>query len=222
VKAGISTKDLDARAATYIKAEGGTPAFLGYRPNGASRPYPAVSCISVNAVVVHGLPSRYILQEGDIVSVDLGLVYEGYYADAAFTVPVGKVAPRVQELIATAEEALEAGIWAARGGNTIGDIGATIQEVVKRHKCGIVETLTGHGIGTHLHEAPWVPNTGRPHAGEKLIPGMTIAIEPMISLGKGTVNQMEDDSFVTRDGSLAAHAEHTVLITEGDAEVLTR
>jgi methionyl aminopeptidase len=93
---------------------------------------------------------------------------------------------------------------------------------VERHKCGIVETLTGHGIGTHLHEAPWVPNTGRPHAGEKLIPGMTIAIEPMISLGKGTVNQMEDDSFVTRDGSLAAHAEHTVLITEGDAEVLTR
>jgi methionyl aminopeptidase len=222
VKAGITTQSLDDMAHALIKAEGGTPAFLGYKPNGASKPYPAVSCISINSTVVHGVPGPYVIQDGDIVKVDLGLVYKGWYSDSAVTVAVGDIPADVKKMIATTEEALRAGINAARVGNTLGDIGYAIETVVTRAGFYVVDSLTGHGVGRKLHEEPWVYNSGERGKGEKLVEGMVIAIEPMVAMGGSEVDSPSDDSFVTSDGSLAAHFEHTIAILAGGPEVLTK
>lgn len=222
VSVGISTYELDKYAYDLIKEEGGTPAFLNYKPEGAPKAYPASICISVNNEIVHGIPSKTkILKEGDIVSLDLGLKYKGLFTDHAVTVPVGKISKKDKELVEATKKALEIGIWAARGGSTVGDIGYAIESFVNR-KYGIVRELAGHGVGVKIHEDPYVPNYGKAGKGQKLIPGMIIAIEPMLNIGKDNiVNASDNWTIKTADGSRSAHFEHTILITEGDAEILT-
>ena len=221
VKKGIKTAELDEAAFEFIKQEGCAPAFLGYTPGGAAKPYPATLCVSVNECVVHGLPSKYKVKDGDIVKLDLGLVFEGLYLDSAVSVGVGNMAPQAASLIATTEEALRRGIAKAAVGNTLGDIGWAIQECVKSAGFSVADLLTGHGIGRHLHEDPYVYNKGERGQGMSLVEGMVIAIEPMVAAGNGKVKQLSDDSFVTADGSLSAHFEHTVAITAGGPRVLT-
>ncbi len=221
VAPGVTTEQIDARALELIREKGDEPSFLGYAPAGARKPYPATLCASVNDGIVHGLPSSRPLAEGDIVTLDLGLIHRGWHADSARTIPVGTVPDRVLELIEATREALAAGIEAARPGATLGDVGHAITRVAKKHRVGVVEGLGGHGIGRKLHEAPYVPNSGKPGKGAKLAAGMTIAIEPMFSLGSKLIQQLDDDSFATFDGSLSAHSEHTVAITEAGPVVLT-
>lgn len=221
-KIGMATLEIDELAEKLIKKNGGTPAFLGYRPYGAASPYPFTTCISINSTVVHGLPSEYILQDGDLLKIDLGLIHEKYYADMAITLPIGEVTPEAKRLIAVTEEALYLGIKAAQAGNHLGDIGFAIHSRVKSAGFSIVDALTGHGIGTKLHEDPYVYNFGKPGEGERLIPGMVLALEPMTAVGKRAVTQLDDDSFVTADDSLSAHFEHTIVITEAGPEILTK
>lgn len=221
VKPGITTNDIDARALELIRAGGDEPSFLGYAPAGAAKPYPATLCASVNESVVHGLPSKRVLKEGDILTLDLGLIHKGWHADSARTIPVGKVAERTQELIDATHEALLAGIEAAQPGMHLGDISNAITHVAKKHKLTVVEGLGGHGIGRSLHEDPYVSNSGKPGKGTRLTPGLVIAIEPMFALGSRLIQQMPDDSFATFDGSLAAHSEHSVAITEAGPVILT-
>lgn len=221
VRAGVTPKELDDMAYELIRAEGGAPAFLGYRPNGAQRPYPASVCISLNDAVVHGVPGAKPIQNGDVVKIDLGFVYKRWYSDAAVTVAVGEAPANVRRLISVTEEALRRAISAARAGNTLGDIGYAVQTHVETNGFSVIKSLTGHGIGKKLHEDPLVCNAGDPGAGEKLMAGMVLALEPMVAMGKGEVRQRADDSFATCDGSLAAHFEHTVAITEKGPEVLT-
>jgi methionyl aminopeptidase len=222
IKPGISTFTLDKFAYNLIKEKGGTSAFLNYKPEGAKTAYPASLCVSVNSEVVHGIPSKNkILKEGDIVSLDLGLKHKGLFTDHAITVPVGKISKRDRELLNDTKEALAVGVWSAKGGNTVGDIGHAIESFVNR-KYGIVRELAGHGVGVKIHEDPYVPNYGKAHTGQKLIPGMIIAIEPMLNIGKADIISMPDGYTIkTADGSRSAHFEHTILITEGDAEILT-
>ena len=222
VKPGISTYDLDRFARGLIEKGGDIPAFLNYKPEGISNPYPASLCVSVNNEIVHGIPSKNkILKEGDVVSLDLGLKHKGLFTDHAVTVPVGEISKRDQELLDTTKKSLELGIWAARGGNTVGDIGHAIESFVHK-KYGIVRELAGHGVGVKVHEDPYVPNYGKEHSGQKLIPGMIIAIEPMLNIGRDDIVVEADDwTIKTADGSHSAHFEHTILITEGDAEILT-
>jgi len=221
-KPGISTYDLDQYAFELIKKEGGFSAFLNYKPEGAPKAFPATICISVNNEIVHGIPSKTrILKEGDIVSLDLGIKYKGLFTDHAVTVPVGKISKKDKELLNATKKALEIGIWAARGGDTVGDIGYAIESFVNR-KYGIVRELSGHGVGVKIHEDPYIPNYGKKGKGQKLIPGMIIAIEPMLNIGKdGIVCASDDWTIKTADGTRSAHFEHTVLITEGNAEILT-
>lgn len=223
VKPGISTFELDKYAYDLIKEGGDIPAFLNYKPTGAPKAFPSTICISVNNEIVHGIPSKArILKEGDIVSLDLGLKHKGYFTDHAVTVPVGKISKRDQELLDKTSKALELGIWAARGGATIGDIGHAIESFVNR-KYGIVRELSGHGVGVKIHEDPYVPNYGKAGKGQKLIPGMIIAIEPMLNMGSDYIVVADDDwTIKTADGSRSAHFEHTILITEGDAEIITK
>lgn len=221
-KIGVTTKLLDELAERLIREAGCKPAFLGYAPGGAEKPFPATLCVSVNSTVVHGLPSDYVIQDGDLIGLDLGLVWKGFYSDMAVTVGVGSLTPEKRKLITVTEEALGLGIKAARAGNTLGSIGAAVQVCVEKAGFNVVRTLTGHGIGRSLHEDPYVFNFGRVGEGEKLVPGMVIAIEPMVTAGGYKVKQLKDDSFVTADGSLAAHFEHTVAITDRDPEILTR
>ncbi len=222
VKPEISTYDIDKYAFDLIKKEGATPAFLNYRPEGAETPFPATICISVNNEIVHGIPSKKrILKEGDIVSLDLGIKYKGFFTDHAVTVPVGKISKKDKDLLDATKKALEIGIWAARGGDTVGDIGHAIESFVNR-KYGIVRELSGHGVGVKIHEDPYIPNYGKKGKGQKLIPGMIIAIEPMLNIGKDNITVASDDwTIKTADGTRSAHFEHTILITEGDAEILT-
>jgi methionyl aminopeptidase len=222
VAPGISTYELDKYAYDLIKEKGGIPAFLNYRPDGAPKAFPASICISVNNEIVHGIPLKTrILKEGDIVSLDLGLKYKGLFTDHAVTVPVGKISKKDQDLLDKTKKALEIGIWAACGGATVGDIGYAIESFVNR-KYGIVRELSGHGVGVKIHEDPYVPNYGKKGKGQKLIPGMIIAIEPMLNIGKDNIVSANDDwTIKTSDGSRSAHFEHTILITEGDAEILT-
>ncbi|MFH1246276.1 MAG: type I methionyl aminopeptidase [Candidatus Liptonbacteria bacterium] len=222
IKPGVSGLALDKLAARFIEEEDSVPAFLGYQPSGAKRAYPAVSCVSVNSIVVHGIPDESKIKKGDLVKIDLGLAYQGWYADAAYTVPVGQVSPRAERLIKCTEEALEDAIQAAKPGNTFGDIGAAVQSKVAEYGFSVVKSLTGHGIGRDLHEEPWVYNIGTPGKGDPLRAGMVLAIEPMVAIGKGDVRQLGNDSFATKDGSLSAHFEHTVAITEHGPEVLTK
>ena len=221
-KAGITTDSLDMLAHDLITEAGCVPAFLNYKPEGADYPYPASLCISVNSEVVHGIPGERILADGDIVSLDLGLNYQGVFLDHAVTVAVGNIKPKDKELLSVTETALYAGIEAIVPGATVGDIGYAIEAVAKPHKFGIVRVLSGHGVGRAIHEDPYIPNYGKKGKGAKLVPGMVIAIEPMFTLGSEDVVLMKDGyTLKTADNSHAAHFEHTVLITETGAEILT-
>ena len=224
VKPGISTWELDKYAEKLIRERGDEPASLHYRPEGADTPYPASLCVSVNNEVVHGIPSKNkILQEGDIVSLDLVLKHKNLFTDMAITVPVGAVSTSSAKLMDATEKALYVGINAAQGGNRIGDIGNAIESFVRKYRYGIVEILAGHGVGKAIHEDPYVPNFGKAGAGAKLVPGMVIAIEPMLNSGtKNVVLDKDGWTFRTADGKKSAHFEHTVLITENEPEILTQ
>lgn len=224
VRPELSTLILEEEALRLIKAEGDKPAFLGYQPKGARRPFPAALCVSINDEIVHGIPNEAerIIEEGDIVSIDLGLVHRGLITDAAVTVAAGAVDDQSRKLIETAKEALARGIEVARVGNFTGDIGFAISSVVKPTGFSLAKDLSGHGVGYAVHEEPFVPNFGQPGKGEKLVPGMVIAIEPMVNAGSGNI-KMTDDGYTikTRDGSRSAHFEHTVAITEKGNIILT-
>lgn len=223
VKPGITTKELDELAYTLITEAGHKPAFLHYKPEGAAKPYPASLITSVNSEVVHGIPGNKVLKDGDIISLDLGLNYEGVFLDHAITVPVGEIGPKDKELLSITKSSLDEGIAAIKPGATIGDIGHAIESYVRPHKLGIVQGLSGHGVGRAIHEDPYVPNYGKPGKGAQLQPGMVIAIEPMVSRGSEDIVEMADGyTLKTADNSRAAHFEHTVLIKEdGYPEVLT-
>ncbi len=218
IKAGMSTKDLSQLAKEELRSLGGQPSFLGYFG------YPDVLCVSVNDEVVHGIPRvSHIIQDGDIVSMDFGVTYKGMITDAATTVIVGEADARAQQLVAITEKSLTAGIAAVHGGVAVGDIAAAVQAVLEKGKFGIVRDLVGHGVGHQLHEDPNIPNYGRAGTGDRLSTGMTIAIEPMATLGGHKVTTDRDGWTIrTADGSMAAHFEHTILITEDGAEVLTK
>ena len=226
VAPGVSTKDLDRYAEKLIREMGDTPAFLNYKPEGAETPFPASLCVSVNDEVVHGIPTEdKILKEGDIVSIDLGLKHKGMYTDMALTMPVGRVSDGTLDLLKTTEKALQIGISAVVGGGRVGDIGHAVESYVnsRPRKYGIVEVLAGHGVGRAIHEDPYVPNFGKAGTGAKLTPGMVIAIEPMLCSGTNKVKIDADGyTFRTADGKVSAHFEHTILITEGEPEILTK
>ena len=217
IRPGISTLDIDRFGEKLIRNFGCTPNFLNY--NG----YPASICVSVNDEVVHGIPKKNrILQEGDIVSLDAGLIYKGYHSDAARTHAVGQISPEARQLIDVTRQSFFEGIKYAKAGNHLYDISAAIGNYAQRFGYGVVRDLVGHGIGTHLHEDPQIPNFAQKRRGVRLIPGMTLAIEPMINQGRADVEWLNDDwTVVTQDGSLSAHYENTVLITEGEPEILT-
>jgi methionyl aminopeptidase len=221
---GVSTEELDDLAEKLIRDGGDEPSFLGYRPEGAARPYPAALCISVNDEVVHGIPSASRkLKEGDIVSLDLGLTHKGLILDSALTAPVGKVSDEVRNLIVTTEAALGAGIAAAKVGGRTGDISHAIELAYKGSKFAIVKVLGGHGVGEHLHEEPFISNYGTAGTGSEIVPGMVLALEPIATLGKGSVILAPDGyTYRTKDGSLASHSEHTILIESDRTIVLTR
>ena len=216
VKPGVKTIELDKIAETFIKDNGGTPAFLNY--NG----FPYSLCISVNDQIVHGFPGTYELKEGDIVSVDCGVVLNNYISDSAYTFPVGEVAPEVGQLLQVTRECLRLAIEKAVVGNRVGDIGFAVQEHAEKHGYGVVKELVGHGVGLRLHEKPEVPNYGKRGTGIKLEEGMVLAIEPMINLGRAGVKFWKDGWTVsTIDGKPSAHYEHTVAVQKGQADVLT-
>lgn len=218
VRPGISTRDLDKIAEEFIRSHpGAVPSFKGLYN------FPASICTSINNEIVHGIPSRKrVLIEGDIVSVDVGVKLEGYHTDSATTVPVGDIGEESRRLLAVTRQALDAGVNAARNGNHLGDIGAAVQQVVETAGFSVVRDLVGHGIGTGFHEEPQVPNYGKAKRGLRLVPGLTIAIEPMVNVGKPGIRTMPDKwTVVTVDGSRSAHFEHTVAITENGPRVLT-
>jgi methionyl aminopeptidase len=217
VKAGMSTLEIDQDVEDFIRSQGARPAFKGYRG------FPATVCISINEEVVHGIPSaqRHV-KDGDIVGLDLGCIVDGYYADCAFTLAVGDVPSRVQELLDATRQSLEAGIAECRPGRRLSDVSHAIQSHVERHGFAVVRAFVGHGIGRALHEEPQVPNFGDPGRGPQLRPGMVLAIEPMVTMGSWEVKILDDGwTAVTKDGSLAAHFEHTIAVTESGPEVLT-
>lgn len=218
VKPGATTFDLEHAAEKKIAELGAKPAFKGYHG------FPAVLCTSINSEVVHGIPSpKRVLKEGDIVSVDCGAIVDGYYGDAAITVPVGqKIDPKTDRLLKVTEASLHAGIAAVKPGATLGDIGAAVQQVVEAEGFSVVRDFVGHGIGSSMHEDPQVPNFGEAGRGMKLRTGMVIAIEPMVNAGKPEVRVLKDGwTAVTDDGSMSAHFEHTVAVTDTGARILT-
>jgi methionyl aminopeptidase len=223
VAPGVLTSELDMFARELIEKAGDSAAFLGYKPEGHRVPYPAALCVSVNSEVVHGIPTKSkILKEGDIVSLDLGLKHGGLYTDHCVTVPVGKITKADEKLLRMTQEALMVGIAEARGGARVGDVGYAIEQFVKPYRYGIVRELAGHGVGRAIHEDPYVPNYGKKGTGEILRPGMVIAIEPMLNQGSAEVHIASDGyTFRTADGKKSAHFEHTILITDGKAEILT-
>jgi methionyl aminopeptidase len=213
---GITTGELDALADEFIRGRGGVPTFKGYRG------YPAATCLSPNAMVVHGIPGKTKLETGDILSVDVGVTLEGFVADSAWTYPVGAIAPETQTLLDTCKAALEAGIAEARLGNTVSDISRAVQTVTEAAGFSVIRSLVGHGVGRSMHEDPQVPNFVSSSKGPELQEGMTIAIEPMITAGGADVYIHDDDwSISTSDGSLAAHFEHTVAVTAEGPRILT-
>lgn len=217
VKAGMTTQEIDEDVESFILRQGARPAFKGYRG------FPATVCISVNDEVVHGIPSptRH-LQDGDIVGFDLGCIVGGYYADCAFTLALGDVSPAVGKLLAVTRESLDLAIAECRPGRRLSDVSHAVQRHVEAHGFGVVRAFVGHGIGRALHEEPQIPNFGEPGRGPQLRAGMVLAIEPMVTMGNWEVRVLEDGwTAVTQDGSLAAHFEHTVAITENGPEVLT-
>ena len=218
VRAGMSTLEIDEDVEAFIHRAGAATAFKGYRG------FPATACISINEEVVHGIPSpRRKICEGDIVGLDLGCIVEGYYADCALTLAVGEVAPRVRELLDVTRDSLARAIAACWPGRRLSDVSHAVQQHVEAHGFAVVRQFVGHGIGRDLHEDPQVPNFGEPGRGPQLKPGMVLAIEPMVTMGSWEVRVLEDRwTAVTVDGSLAAHFEHTVAVTEDGPEILTR
>jgi methionyl aminopeptidase len=216
IQPGRTTAELDAVAAEMTEKIGGKSAFLGYKG------FPGHICVSVNEEVVHGIPKQRRVQYGDIVSLDVGVILEGFVGDNATTIPVGAVEPRTQQLLRVTEQALYAGIKAARAGHRVGDISHAVQRTVESQGFSVVREFVGHGVGRKMHEEPQIPNYGRAGEGPKLKPGMTLAIEPMINAGASDVVMLSDGwTVVSADGAPSAHFEHTVLVTEGEAEILT-
>lgn len=218
LKEGLSTKKIEIFIENLISKMGGIPAFKGYRG------YPASACISINDQVVHGIPSdKVFIKEGDIVSIDVGVMYDGYYGDGAYTYGIGKITDNSKKLLKIVEESLYKGIEKARNGNRVGDISSAIQRHVETNGFSVVRAFVGHGIGRFLHEEPQIPNFGKEGTGSKLRKGMTIAIEPMVNAGTHEVTILSDGwTVVTKDGSLSAHFEHTVVITDNEPEILTK
>lgn len=225
VKPGTTTDELEEATCALIAERGCTPAFKNYRPGGASRAFPCALCVAPNDVVVHGIPTEmhYTLKEGDIIGLDVGLIKNGLVIDSGKTVPCGSIDKAAQKLLRVTQEALMRGIAQARVGNQIGDIGHAIESYVRKEGYGLVRDLCGHGVGHAVHEEPQVPNYGAPHMGMRLEAGMVLAIEPMVNEGKGAVDFLSDGYTVkTRDHSRSAHFEHNVVITEGEALILTK
>lgn len=218
IKEGLSTKEIEKYIEKIILKMGGIPAFKGYRG------YPASACVSINEQVVHGIPSEKVfIKEGDIVSIDVGVICEGFYGDAAYTYPVGKINGKAQKLLTVTKEALKRGIEKARSGARVGDISNAIQSYVEENNFSVVRAFVGHGIGRSLHEEPQIPNFGKEGTGPKLRTGMTIAIEPMVNAGTYDITILSDGwTAVTKDGDLSAHFEHTVAITDDEPEILTK
>lgn len=217
VRPGVTTAELDRIAEEFIRSEGGVPTFKGYRG------YPAALCISRNDMVVHGIPGRDALADGDVVAIDVGVTLGGFVADSAWSYAVGEISEEAQRLLEACEASLMAGIEQARVGNRIGDISHAVQTVVEEAGFAVVRSLVGHGVGRDMHEEPQIPNFGEPGRGPLLAEGMTLAIEPMITAGHPDVVLLEDRwSIVTEDGSLSAHFEHTVAVTEHGPRILTR
>jgi methionyl aminopeptidase len=213
---GVTTEALDDAAGAFIREHGGIPTSEGYKG------YPKAICISVNDVVVHGIPDGYVVRDGDLVTIDVGVTLDSAIADSAYTFAVGEIDDRSQRLLDTAQDALDAGIAQAVAGNRVGDISSAIQEVVEAAGFSVVRSLVGHGVGRYYHEDPHVPNFGQPGRGPRLSEGMTIAIEPMITAGGSEVLLMEDGWTIgTADGSMSAHFEHTVAVTKDGPRILT-
>lgn len=222
VAPGVTTAMLNETAESIIRGHNAIPSFLGYPP-GSAHPFPASICASVNEELVHGIPGPQVLQEGDIVSIDVGAILDGYHGDAAVTLPVGEIGPDAQKLLEVTEAALYEGIAAATVGNRSGDVSAAIQAYVEGQGYNVVREYTGHGIGRKMHEEPQVPNHGRRGQGVRLRKGMTIALEPMVLAGERFVRTLDDHwAVVSCDGKLNAHFEHTIAIADGEAEILTR
>jgi methionyl aminopeptidase len=216
LRAGVTTKELDEVAEEYICAQGGVPSFKGYHG------FPASICTSPNSMVVHGIPGSYRVEEGDLISVDVGVTLGGFVADSAYTFAVGQIDDETQHLLDVCQAALEAGIEQARAGNHVGDISAAVQRTTEEAGFAVVRSLVGHGIGRLMHEEPQIPNWGEPGRGPELAPGMTLAIEPMINAGSAEVVVADDRwSISTEDDSLSAHFEHTVAVTEAQPRILT-
>lgn len=225
VKPGVKTDELNDYAERLIDEAGCTASFLGYQPYDAKRPYPAALCVSINEEIVHGIPNEggRILFEGDIVTLDLGLTYNNLITDAAITVPVGRISKEAESLLRATKEALDRGITAMRLHGHIGDIGDAVMQVAIKNDLGVIEGLSGHGVGYDVHEEPFVPNKAKRGEGPELREGMVLAIEPMLSLGSREIKRLSDGyTFITRDKSLSAHFEHTVAVTKSGIEVLTK
>jgi methionyl aminopeptidase len=223
VTPGVSTAQLDLKAEEIIRKASAIPAFLNYQPAGAKYPFPAALCVSVNDEVVHGIPSQErVLQEGDIVSLDCGLSYNGYFVDAARTLFVGRGDEKGQRLLDGTREALSAAVSAALAGRHTGDIGAAVEAVAKQFSLAVVRDLGGHAVGRSVHEKPFIANFGAKGEGDKLVDGLVVALEPIFSEGRGTIDLAEDEwTYVTRDHSRAAHFEQTILVSKNGAEILT-
>ena len=216
VRPGVSTKEIDKAVHDFIVAQGAKPSFLGYHG------FPASTCISVNSTVVHGIPNNYVLKDGDIVTVDVGAYYKGFHGDCAATYPCGTVSAEAEKLIAVTKQSFFEGIRFATRGHRVSDISHAIQTYVESNGFSVVRAFVGHGVGAQLHEDPEVPNYGAPGRGPRLLPGMTLAIEPMVNVGTYEVRVLKDGwTTVTADGKLSAQYENTVLITDGEPEILT-
>ncbi len=216
VRPGVSTLQIDKAVHDYIVSQGAKPSFLGYHG------FPGSTCISVNSTVIHGIPGGYVLQEGDIVSVDVGAYYKGFHGDCAATFPCGTISAEAQKLIEVTKQSFFEGIRFATRGHRVSDISHAIQTYVESNGFSVVRSFVGHGVGAQLHEEPEVPNYGNPGRGPRLLPGMTLAIEPMVNAGTYEVRVLKDGwTTVTADGKLSAHYENTVLITDGEPEILT-
>lgn len=223
IRAGVTTREIDELAEKLIREGGDVPSFKNYKPHGARKAFPASVCISVNDEIVHGIPGDRVIEEGDVVSVDLGVTHRNLVTDSAFTVAVGEVPQRIKDLIRYTEQALYAGIDAAKINGHVGDISAAVEAVQIQHKFGNVRELGGHGVGHGVHEDPYVPNYGRKGTGPQLKQGMVLAIEPMfIADGTEDIRQMPDGwTIIAHSGSFAAHFEHTIAFTENGVEILT-
>ena len=216
VRPGVTTQEIDKAVEEFIRKQGAVPSFLGYSG------FPASACISVNDEVIHGIPGKRVLQDGDIVSIDVGAYIGGFHGDCAATFACGTISDEAQKLIDVTRQSFFEGIKFAKEGYRVQDISAAVQAYVERHGFSVVREFVGHGVGAHLHESPEIPNFGRPGRGARLLRGMTLAIEPMVNLGDAAILQLNDGWTVkTRDGKLSAHYENTILITDGEPEILT-